>query len=52
MNPCKDCEERTQDCHSYCERWKKWEIKHKIEKARERKFKIQTEQYFPPKRRK
>lgn len=51
MNPCKDCPDRTEDCHGYCEEWKEWKAQHEKDKERERLYKLKTEQYYPPKRR-
>lgn len=31
INPCKDCTERKQGCHSQCEKYKEWKTAHEEE---------------------
>lgn len=37
MNPCYRCEERTDRCHSECEKYTAWATEHAEKKAEERK---------------
>lgn len=39
ITPCKDCQDRNEDCHGICEKYKEWKIYHDelMEKERRRR---------------